>query len=78
MTQPIRPPADSQNDEHYWCTVPEVMGILGLKSRRSVEKLLFTGRIRSHKVLGRRKVPRPAVYEYLDSVEQTPADIAGA
>lgn len=74
MTHPLPPPTGDPTDEQLeqdWCTVPEVMEMLGLKSRRSVEKLLFTGRIRSYKVLGRRKVPRPAVREYLASVAET-------
>lgn len=45
--------------------VPEVMTLLGLKSRRSVEALIKSGQLKSYMVLSLRKVDRQAVQDYL-------------
>lgn len=47
--------------------VPEVMTLLGLRSRRSVEALIKSGQLKSYMVLSLRKVDRQAVLDYLDN-----------
>lgn len=49
--------------------IPEVMRLLNM-SRRSVEVLIATGQLRSHKILGSRRVSRAAVDELLADTEE--------
>lgn len=55
------------HDDRLVYDVTDVQRILGLKSRRSVEKLIKSGRLRSYMVLSLRKIDRSAVEEYLAS-----------
>lgn len=49
--------------------VPEVMDLLKLKSRRSVEKLIRSGQLKSYLVGRLRRIDVHAVHEYLAQAE---------
>ena len=55
---------DAQDDRLVY-DVPDVMRILGIKSRRTVEKLIRTGELKSYMVTSLRKIDRAAVEDYL-------------
>ena len=55
---------DAQDDRLVY-DVPDVMRILGIKSRRTVEKLIMSGQLKSYMILSMRKVDRAAVDELL-------------
>ncbi len=63
----------TQTDDRLVLNVPDVMRMLDV-SRKTVEKLIREGKLRSYKVESLRKVDRQAVLDYLASVqEQVPA-----
>lgn len=64
MTQPTDP-----DEGPLIYKIPEVCRLLNM-SRRSVEVLMATGKLKSHKILGSRRISRAAVDELLRQTEE--------
>lgn len=75
MTNSHPPPSGCRTCGHHCATtplvleVPEVQVLLKLKSRRSVEKLIRSGKLKSYLVGRLRRIDLHAVHEFLADAE---------